>query len=234
MTGTGVGLVTGAVVVVVGADTVIGATTIGFTPVGVALVGSVVFAAGAGAAILAGAVSSTYASGMGATVSTGAGLVSVGVVDVFAGYCAGVDEGIGDGAVVFVAVVAVLGDVLVEVGEGAVLVAGAVVAVLAAVGVEAAGVLLVVAGDAAVLPLAVALSPEALAPAVFPIPLAAFAPVFTGIGATLATFPPTAACVVNDVPFEPCPPEPPMKPSRKAEATPSPMSPNTMPTSQKF
>lgn len=49
------------------------------------------------------------------------------------------------------------------------------------------------AGDAAVLLLAFAVSPDALVPAVFPLPLAAFPPAATGTGATLATFPPTAA-----------------------------------------
>lgn len=51
--------------------------------------------------------------------------------------------------------------------------------------------MLAVLGDVAVLPL-LPLSPEALAPAVFPLPLAALAPLLTGVGATLATFPPTA------------------------------------------
>ena len=47
-------------------------------------------------------------------------------------------------------------------------------------------------GDTAFLLLAFAVSPEALPPAVFPLPLAAFPPAVTGTGATLATLPPTA------------------------------------------
>ena len=89
-----------------------------------------VLVVGTGAtATLAGAFSSTYYSGIvGVDVFVATG---VGATAVFGGYCGELVEGIGDGPVVFAAVVAA-GAVLVELGEVAVFVAGAGLEVLAA------------------------------------------------------------------------------------------------------